>query len=102
MVKRLKKASHYGIGFYVGVKAAQGTPASLAIAFLVTLVFTAYQTLEWIAIRDTVYPEMREFGVGLGVGIASVRGLGFARHDKDAKGALQRLLAEAQGGKHDR
>lgn len=97
MVKKLKKASHYAIGFYVGVKAAQGTPASLAIAFLVTLVFTAYQTLEWLAIRDTVFPEMREFGVGLGAGIASVRGLGFARHDNDAREALQRLLTDIEG-----
>ena len=78
------KLAHVAIGFYVGVKLQQ---KEFNKAWLVTGVFGAYQTLEQRVKHDQAYPEIKEFGVGVGLGIASRRGtewlLRLSKHSRD-------------------
>ena len=63
----LNKLAHYAIGFVVGALLRRRPTAAVLIA----ATFGAYQIVERSAKDDDAYPEIREFGIGLGIGLAA-------------------------------
>ena len=51
---------------------------SCCLAVLAFLAFALYELVEWAVKRDTLYPELLEYAVGLYAGIAARLLFGFA------------------------
>lgn len=63
----LNKLAHYAIGFVVGWLMRRRPAAAIVIA----VTFGVYQVVERSAKDDDAYPEIKQFGVGLGFGLAT-------------------------------
>lgn len=63
----LNRLAHYIIGFVVGALMRKRPAAAIVIA----ATFGIYQIVERAAKDDDAYPEVREFGIGLGIGLAA-------------------------------
>ena len=61
-MKYFNKLAHFAIGIYVGYRIDK------PIAPLATATFLAYQAIEVKAKGDRGYPEVKEFGIGIGIG----------------------------------
>ena len=57
------KSAHFFIGIFVGVRSDKPS------APLVTAAFLSYQAIEVQSKHDKGYPEIKEFGIGLGIGL---------------------------------
>ena len=61
------RISHYAIGFVVGALLRRWPKA----AILNAVIFGAYQIIERQAKDDAAYPEIKEFGIGVGCGLVA-------------------------------
>ena len=62
-MKYFNKLAHLGIGFTVGCRSDKPD------AMMITAAFLGYQAIEVASKGDRGYPEVKEFGVGLGLGL---------------------------------
>ena len=79
------KGSHLAIGFVVGWLLRRRPAAAITIAG----VFGLYQVVERAAKDDQAYPEIREFGIGLGAGLAAEAAL-----PGDLRGRVRRYVRD--------
>ena len=91
MGKFFNRAAHFGIGFGVGLWAHRPS------ALVATTAFVAYQRTEQMAIHDAAYPEIREFGYGMALGLATREAYRFLRE----RGHLRRLCGRLAAARAD-